>query len=137
MTEKITLAWIRRLAADQGLLPTPGPARTGSREVSFSTALQWIAPFIEACPSAPPPAFSPQWQDEPDEQVRFVSVMVAALLWALHTEVRQDAMHDASQAVAEGVRDTTPTPASSARHVAAEAAQAPFLYPPARRSSAA
>ncbi|TWS26616.1 DUF2742 domain-containing protein [Tsukamurella sputi] len=135
--EKVTVESIRAWAAENNLLPTPGSARAGSREVSFSIALRWIAPFLENCPSAPPPAFSPQWIDEPDEQVRFVGVLVAALLWALHTEVRQDALSDASQAVAEGVRDTTPTPASSARHVAAEAAQAPFLYPPARRSSAA
>jgi len=136
MSEKITLAWIRRWAEDRGLLPTPGPARTGSREVSFSIALQWVSPFIENCPTAPPPAFSPQWQDEPDEQVRFVSVLVAALLWALHTEVRQDAMHDAGTAVAEGVRDTAPTPASSARFIAADAAQVPFSYPPEKGAAA-
>ena len=130
MTAKISTEWVRRWAADRNLLPTPGPARTGSREVSFSVALQWIAPFIEACPSAPPPAFSPQWQDEPDEQVRFVSVMVAALLWALHTEARQDAMHDASAAIAEAVAATKSTPASSAKFVADDAAQVPFHYPP-------
>ncbi|WP_435594858.1 DUF2742 domain-containing protein [Tsukamurella tyrosinosolvens] len=134
--EKVTVESIRAWAEEQGLLPAPGSARTGSREVSFSIALQWISPFLENCPSAPPPAFSPQWQDEPDEQVRFVSVLVAALLWALHTEVRQDAMHDASQAVAEGVAATSPNPGSSARFIADDAARSPFPYP-ARRSTAA
>ena len=134
--EKVTVESIRAWAADQGLLPAPGPDRTGSREVSFTVALDFLAPFLAACPTAPPPAFTPQWQDEPDEQVRFVSVLAAALLWALHTEVRQDAMHDASQAVAEGVAATSPNPASSARFIADDAAQQPFPYP-ARRSTAA
>ncbi|GAA1071962.1 DUF2742 domain-containing protein [Tsukamurella spumae] len=136
MTDKISVESIRAWAAERNLLPAPGSARTGSREVSFSLALDYVAPFITSCPAAPPPAFSPQWLAEPDEQVRFVSVLSAALLWALHTEVRQDAMHDASAAIAEGVAATRSTSTSSARFVADDGAQVPFHYPPEKGAAA-
>ncbi|WP_336671708.1 DUF2742 domain-containing protein [Tsukamurella sp. USMM236] len=71
--------------------------------MSFSLALQWITPFLEHCPSAPPPAFSPQWQDEPDEQVRFVSVLVSALQWAMQAEARQDALQNASHEISDAL----------------------------------
>ena len=132
MTTKITVESIREWAAQNNLLPTPGPARTGSNEVSFSLALQWISPFLEACPTSPPPAFSPQWQDEADEQIKFIAILLAAVQWALQAEIRQGAMVEASSAVAEGVAATSPTPASSARYLAADAAQPPFDYPPRR-----
>lgn len=132
MTEKITVESIRAWAADQGLLPTPGSARTGSREVSFTVALDFLAPFLAACPTAPPPAFTPQWQNEPDGQLKFVAVLVAAVLWALHQDARQVAAETALTAVAEGIADTAPSPARSARYVADDAAQPPFDYPPRR-----
>ena len=137
MTEKITVETVRAWAEDHGLLPTPGPARTGSREVSFSLALEYVEPFITSCPAAPPPAFSPQWLAEPDAQVRFVAVLVAAAQWALQADTRQRAQADASAAIAEGVAATKSTPASSARYVTGDAAQVPFPYPPARRRRAA
>lgn len=137
MTQKITVESIRAWAEEQGLLPAPGSARTGSREVSFTVALDFLAPFLAACPTAPPPAFTPQWQDEPDGQLRFVAVLVAAVMWALRQDARQAATEAASTAVAEGIADTAPGPASSARFVADDAAQPPFEYPRVRRSSAA
>ncbi|MGC5026285.1 DUF2742 domain-containing protein [Tsukamurella sp. DT100] len=132
MTEKITVESIRAWAVENNLLPTPGSARTGSREVSFSAALDFLAPFLAACPTTPPPAFTPQWQDEPDGQLQFVAVLIAAVLWALHQDARQAAAETASTAAAEAISDTTPSPASSARYVADDAAQPPFDYPPRR-----
>lgn len=93
--EKVTIEAIRAWAADQGLLPAPGSARIGSREVSFSAALAWAGPHLARHGDLP--IFgSPEWAAEPDQRRRTASAVQAALLWSIHVENRQAAAVEAS-----------------------------------------
>lgn len=94
----------RTWARESGIWLPALPAVT-SREISFSTGLEWAAPFL-AAHTALPMFGTPAWRDEVDQRRRTAAAVVAALDWAMRMELLAEARIEASYAVSEAANWT-------------------------------